>query len=1386
MVLEKAEDSTGYSLNFSYTTLKKGKRVQKVVEKANTVTGQSIGFDRSQYNTTVIQTSGVDDVYGTDDDVYTTYQFDNFGKTICKQSKTSSTNLGAEVYNYTSSELNSSASNIKTINKVSRSASFGRNITNLINNSNAETTANWAKTYCVDDVVATFTSSTSQKYYGKAAFEINCTDVTGDGRARIKQDFDTSTLKPGKTYTLSAYVKTSGITKKNSNYSNYGVFISLYASCSNSANTISESSEYLVGTTDTAINNGWRRISATLKIPADATYTRANLAIRNATGKAYFDGIQLEESSVANAYNMIENASMENTSNNMPTKWASSNLTSSDVVSTSYYKFGATSFEIAGNSGTKKALFQDVIVSGSERDTYIVSGWARANAVPITNDNREFKISVKVTYSDDSTIWKTPAEFNTSVSGWQYTAQAFTLSDGTSASKTPVKISVYLRYYNQANSAYFDGIQLIKDTSQSYTYDSDGNLVSVSANAEQKSTMEYSNSDLTKSTDPKGYNYTYTYDDNHNLTRAKSQNNVKYDYTYNSYGEAKTLDIKNSSGSAILSTNAYYTSADSDLGVNAGAYLSSVYDQDGRRTYYSYDKQKGNLNYTLNQNNTRTSYTYNSNNDALTSVSSNGITNNYTYENNRLKTISHNGMTYSFTYDGFGNVKTTKAGNHTLNTNTYNSRNGKLVSSTYGNGDSISYTYNAYGDVTSVARNGNTKYSWKYDSSSKPVLHKDFVNNLNYYYTYDTTGRLIRQNVYDSTSDSSNDTRILSAEQKYDSNNNISKVVYKINGKSVTQRYDYAEDNLPSVYNMISAREQSYSYDGLNRLRTISLNTETPININYTYCLSKRNEGDSEVYRTTKLRQEVINNTAYYYDYDNLGNLITVKEGIRNGENTTGTNYSLKITYEYDALSQLTRENNKYLNKTITYEYDNGGNITKKKFYNYTTSSLNGLAPTNTILYNYNDSSWTDLLTSYDGQSITYDTIGNPTSYLGYSLTWNGRQLKTLNGNGVNASYRYDADGLRSYKKVNGVESYYQYLGDKLIYEKRGDTELRFGYNSFGNLSLIEYTNASGATSYYYVVCNNRGDVEAIYNSQAELKARYVYDSWGNTISILNANGAEITSDTSIGKINPIRYRGYYYDTETGFYYLQSRYYNPQIGRFLNADNQVSGVGGSVQGYNVFAYCMNSPVNMSDSTGDWPSWAKKVVAAVVIVAVVATVAAVTVATVGAGTAIAAVAVGAAKGAAIGFAVGAATGAAGGAISHRISTGSWDGAGEATLNGMANGALSGAITGAITGGIKGGMSYAPKTTTSPVSSNTTNTPSIKYPGNDPARCNNPGFEWRGSGTPASGKGNFVNMKTGEWLHPDLNHGPPIGPHWDYGIRGSSQTFRIFPDGNILPK
>lgn len=242
---------------------------------------------------------------------------------------------------------------------------------------------------------------------------------------------------------------------------------------------------------------------------------------------------------------------------------------------------------------------------------------------------------------------------------------------------------------------------------------------------------------------------------------------------------------------------------------------------------------------------------------------------------------------------------------------------------------------------------------------------------------------------------------------------------------------------------------------------------------------------------------------------------------------------------------------------------------------------------------------------------------------------------------------------------------------------------LDFIYDESGKpFAMIDQLGASPKT--YYYVLNLQGDVVKLVTESGAVAASYEYDAWGN---ILSSSGSK-------AEINPLRYRGYYYDTETGFYYLQSRYYDPVTHRFINADApEYSEIAAdSLDDTNLFAYCSNNPVMRVDETGELCSWLKKTIAAVAIVAAVAVVAAVTVATAGSCTAVAAIAVGAAKGAAIGMVVGGATGAAQGAVSHRLKTGSWKGAGQAALEGMGDGALTGAITGAIQGGMSGYSGY----------------------------------------------------------------------------------------------
>ena len=140
--------------------------------------------------------------------------------------------------------------------------------------------------------------------------------------------------------------------------------------------------------------------------------------------------------------------------------------------------------------------------------------------------------------------------------------------------------------------------------------------------------------------------------------------------------------------------------------------------------------------------------------------------------------------------------------------------------------------------------------------------------------------------------------------------------------------------------------------------------------------------------------------------------------------------------------------------------------------------------------------------------------------------------------------------------------------------------------DALGVLSGIQYKNTAGVTTNYIVRCTLSGDVDQIYDTKGSLLARYIYDTWGNTLSVTDASGKAITDPLHIANINPIRYRGYYYDAETGLYYLQSRYYDTTTRRFLNADTLLGANAGAA--YNLFAYCGNNPVNAQDDNGQYP------------------------------------------------------------------------------------------------------------------------------------------------------------------------------------------------------
>ena len=433
-------------------------------------------------------------------------------------------------------------------------------------------------------------------------------------------------------------------------------------------------------------------------------------------------------------------------------------------------------------------------------------------------------------------------------------------------------------------------------------------------------------------------------------------------------------------------------------------------------------------------------------------------------------------------------------------------------------------------------------------------------------FTYDTTGRLVRQTVADSSVTGSSNKLLFGFEYSYDLNNNITQLVTKTTDKTVKNKFTFGKDNLPATFTLSTGKKVDYTYDGLNRLTKTSLTTsaDKPIDTTYTYFASKRGSD----YTTTKLKSETINGEKYEYKYDAHSNITDVtKDGV------------LQYHYGYDMMNQLVSVDDKLNGKVYNYTYDAGGNLISE-----TVTDSNG---TTSNAYEYNNSNWGDVLTSYNGQNITYDEIGNPLTYRdGMSMTWkNGRQLATLTNGDTSISYGYDSDSVRTTKTVNGVKYTYAYLNGQLMYETRGDAKFYYSYDANGILYNVRYTLTDGDTEYsYYYTHNSRGDIVGIYNGAGELKAHYEYDAWGNVISITDNNGNAITNPNHIGNLNPFRYRGYYYDTESGFYYLMSRYYDPVTHRFINADGYFQS-GGNILDANMHSYCGNNPIMFADPTG---------------------------------------------------------------------------------------------------------------------------------------------------------------------------------------------------------
>ena len=277
--------------------------------------------------------------------------------------------------------------------------------------------------------------------------------------------------------------------------------------------------------------------------------------------------------------------------------------------------------------------------------------------------------------------------------------------------------------------------------------------------------------------------------------------------------------------------------------------------------------------------------------------------------------------------------------------------------------------------------------------------------------------------------------------------------------------------------------------------------------------------------------------------------------------------------------------NDPHENATWVYNYDRGGNITSKVKYAFTTGTLGSALQT--IPYVYGDTNWKDKLTSYNGQTITYDAIGNPLNDGNWTYEWQaGRQLKQMSTEGASVSFKYDHNGMRVQKVVE--QSWYPETTN-YIYHGKLLTHMTVDYTDFDEVAhqdkmhfFYDAQSRPAKVSYngviYTSILHLQGDIVAIVDSGGNPVVEYKYDAWDRSLSTAGS-----MADT-LGKKNPFRYRGYVYDDDTELYYLRSRYCRPVWGRFINADT-VIGAAGELFSHTLYAYCSNSPVGSNDPSG---------------------------------------------------------------------------------------------------------------------------------------------------------------------------------------------------------
>ncbi len=677
-------------------------------------------------------------------------------------------------------------------------------------------------------------------------------------------------------------------------------------------------------------------------------------------------------------------------------------------------------------------------------------------------------------------------------------------------------------------------------------------------------------SDITSIQLPEGATYNYTYSNAGLLQTALSAAGVTTAYTYNAWGSPTGTTIS-ATGTKQIKTATTYTSD--------GNMTASVTGSDGNTVTFQNDTNKSLVTKMTDPAQHGTTYTYDvmRRQTGIQGGSSCDITN--TYADDLLVKVRHNNTGSNYTevnlaYTKADLLSSVKVGTaFTLAQNTYDAAGTWTLSKQgYGNGSAWNYEYNDFDQpIRRWTTGGSTGTEFRYFYNNEGALGRveQYATTLSgetvtgrtlrgtEYFTYDTVNRLTSTRVADDVGG------VHSFRWTYDSNNKVKKIYETVNGRGYVYSHDYNADQQPTQTGYGSALK-TFTYDTLSRLSqtAVTWGDRPALTTNYGY----RNLSSPLTTTQVSTLQNVYGNgtESFSYTYDVKGNIASVSDGTH----TT--------TYSYNFLNEMEWEYNEAAGKAWKYVSDKVGNIISKTEYTYQNSQTSDPVVTS---YTYGNSNWRDLLTSFGNQTISYDGVGNPTSYRGWTLAWQGgRQLASASKNSTSLSFVYNHSGLRVEKTVSGTVHRYVYLGTRLAAEFTGDYALYFHYDAKGSPMGFTYATANSSNGYLYRK-NLQGDIVGVLSAAGNSVAEYRYDAWGR---ILSATG-------SMASINPLRYRGYYYDSELGLYYLKSRYYDPEVCRFINADDQVSPVQRVLEA-GLFTYCINNPTTNADPHGQFPEW----------------------------------------------------------------------------------------------------------------------------------------------------------------------------------------------------